>query len=73
MSSIVYVVHPMERSIAHSMCLKAGSGLVVSLDKTLPPGKVERSLEPSRFRQNENLSYGQVLELLLEADKVIAL
>ena len=73
MSSIVYVVHPEERSIAHSMCLKAGSGLVVSLDKTLPPGKVEKTVESSRFQQNENLSYGQVLELLLKADKVIAL
>ena len=73
MSSIVYVVHPMERSIAYSMCLEEGSGLVVLLDKTLPPGKVERTTEPSLFRRDENLSYGQVLELLLKAEKVITL
>jgi hypothetical protein len=73
MSSIVYVVHPLEQSIARSMCLEEGSGLVVSLNTTLPPGKIERAVEPSRFQQDENLSYGQVLQLLLKAEKVIAL
>jgi hypothetical protein len=73
MSSIVYVVHPRERSIARSICLEQGSGLVVSLDKTLLPGKVERIIEPSLVRRDEGLSYGQVLELLLKAEKVIAL
>jgi len=73
MSSIIYVVHPIERSIAYEMCLKEGSGLVVSLDKNLPPGKVERVIEPSLFRRDDKLSYGQVLELLLKADKVITL
>ncbi|GKS63420.1 hypothetical protein YTPLAS72_07240 [Nitrospira sp.] len=73
MSSIVYVIHPLERSIAYSICLEQGSGLVVSLDKTLPPGKVERISEPSQIRRDEGLTYEQVLEILLKAEKVIAL
>jgi len=73
MSSIVYVVHSIERSIARSICLEQGSGLVVSLDKILPPGKVERITEPSLVRRDEGFSYGQVLELLLKAEKVITL
>lgn len=73
MSLIIYVVHPIERSITYEMCLKEGSGLVISLDKNLPPGKVERTIESSLCHRGDNLSYGKVLELLLKADKVITL
>jgi len=73
MGSIIYVIHPVEHSIARSICLEGGSELVVSLDKTFPPGKVVRTVKSSRIQQGENLSYAQVLELLLQAEKVVAL
>ncbi len=73
MCPIVYVYHPSSQTIARSVCLQEGSGLVLSLDDTLPPGKVERTAEPSLLQLEEKLSYDQVLSLLLEADKVITL
>lgn len=73
MSSIVYVIRPSEQSIARSVCIKEGSGVVLSLDNTLPPGKVEETVEPSLVQRDEKLSYDQVLTLLLKADKVITL
>jgi len=73
MSSIVYVVHPLKRSIARSICLEEATGLVLSLDKTFPPGKIEQISESSPLRRDEGLSYGQVLEVLIKAEKVIAL
>lgn len=73
MSSIVYVIRPSGQSIARSVCIKQGSGMVLSLDNTLPPGKVEGTVEPSLVQRNEKLSYDQVLTLLLKADKVITL
>ncbi len=73
MCLIVYVYHPSSKTTARSVCLQKGSGLVLSLDNTLPPGKVERTAEPSLLKLEEKLSYDQVLSLLLEADKVITL
>lgn len=73
MSSIVYVVRPSEQSIARSVCLKEGSGIVLSLDRVLPPGKIEKTVKLSSVQREEKLSYDQVLTLLLKADKVITL
>lgn len=73
MSMIVYVVRPPGQSIAHSVCLREDAGVVLSLDKTLPPGKVEKTVKPSLVQRDEKLSYDQVLTLLLKADKVITL
>lgn len=73
MSSIVYVIRPSEQSIARSVCLKEGSGVVLSLDNALPPGKVEETVKLSPVQRDEKLSYDQVLTLLLRADKVITL
>lgn len=73
MSSIVYVIRPSEQSIARSVCLKEGSGVVLSLDNALSPGKVEETVKLSPVQQGEKLSYDQVLTLLLRADKVITL
>lgn len=73
MSSIVYIVRPSEQSIARSVCLKEGSGMVLSLDRALPLGKVERTVKLSPIQRDEKLSYDQVLGLLLQADKVITL
>ena len=73
MSLIVYVVRPSGQSIARSVCLREGSGVVLSLDDTLPPGKVEGTVKPSLVQRDAKLSYDQVLTLLLKADKVITL
>lgn len=60
MNSLVYVLRDSKQSIARSVCMKEGSGVVLSL----VPGKADGSVKPS---------YTQVLELLLKADKVITL
>lgn len=73
MSSVVYVIRPSEQSIARSVCIKEGSGIVLSLDNTLPPGKVEGTVDSSLVLRDEKLSYDQVLALVLKADKVITL
>lgn len=73
MFPMIYVYHPSSQTIARSVCLQKGSGLVLSLDDTLPPGKVESIAEPSLLKLEEKLSYDQVLTLLLEANKVITL
>lgn len=59
--------------IARSVCLKEDSGLVLSLDHTLPPGKVESTTNTLPLQVEENLSYEQVLMVLLKANKVITL
>ena len=73
MYPIVYVFHPSSQTIARSVCLEEGTGLVLSLDNTLPPGKVESTTKPSLLQVDEKLSYDQVLTQLLKADKVITL
>lgn len=73
MGFIVYVTHPSEESVARSVCLKKNSGVVLSLDNTLPRGKVEETVNSSPIQQEEILSYDQVLTLLLKADKVFTL
>jgi len=73
MSLIVYLSRPSSPLIARSVCLKKDSGLVLSLDNTLPPGKIESTTTVSPLRLKENLSYDQVLMVLLKADKVITL
>ncbi|MDH5346616.1 MAG: hypothetical protein OEY60_03785 [Nitrospira sp.] len=47
--------------------------MVLSLDDTLPPGKVERTTNVPSPQLEEKLSYDQVLMVLLNADKVITL
>jgi hypothetical protein len=59
--------------MGRSVCLKEDPGLVLSLDNTLPPGKVESTANMSSLQLGENLSYDQVLMVLLKADKVITL
>lgn len=59
--------------IARSICLKEDSGLVLSLDNTLPPGRIESATSVSPLQLEEKLSYDQVLMVLLKADKVITL
>ncbi len=73
MSLTVYISRPSSPLIARSVCLKKDSGLVLSLDNTLPPGKIESTTTVSPPQLEENLSYDQVLMLLLKADKVITL
>ncbi len=73
MSLTVYIARPSSPLIARSVCLKEDSGLVLSLDNTLPPGKVVSTTRVSPLQLEENLSYDQVLMVLLKADKVITL
>jgi hypothetical protein len=76
MNSTVYVIRSSEQSeqsTARSVCLKGGTGVVLSLGNTFPPGKVEKAIELSPVQQDEKLSYDQILALLLKADKVITL
>lgn len=65
MGSIVYLIRPSEESIARSLCLKEGTGVVVALDTMLPEAPVHSNME--------RLSYEQMVEVLLKAEKVIAL
>lgn len=65
MGSIVYLVRPSEESIARSLCLKEGTGVVVALDTVPPEAPVHSNVE--------RLSYDQMMEVLLKAEKVIAL
>jgi len=73
MSLIVYISRPSSQMIARSVCLKDDSGLVLSLDNTVPPGRVERTTNVLPLQVEENLSYDQVLMVLLKANKVITL
>lgn len=73
MRLIVYITRPSKQSIARSICLKKGADVVVSLDDTVLPGKVEMCVEPFPIQQGERLTYDQVLMLLFKADKVITL
>jgi hypothetical protein len=52
--------------------MKNGSGVVLSLDDPLPE-KADGSAKSSYRLGGEKLSYAQLLELLLKADKVITL
>jgi hypothetical protein len=73
MCPIVYISRPSSQTIARSVCLQEDSGLVLSLDNTLPPGKVESTTKVSPLQLEEKLSYDRVLIVLLKADKVITL
>jgi len=72
MSLIVYISRPSSQMIARSVCLKDDSGLVLSLDNTVP-GRVESTTNVLPLQVEENLSYDQVLMVLLKANKVITL
>ncbi len=69
----IYVTRPSTQLTTHSLFLKEGADIVLSLDNTVPPGKVLRSVAPSFIRQDEGLTYNQILMLFLKADKVIVL
>ncbi len=73
MAPILYVIRPSEPSIARSVCLKQRSGVVLSLDSTPHPGRIESTTAEVSLDREEKLSYEQVLALLLKAEKVIAL
>ena len=73
MGFIIYLIRPSEHSIARSLCVRDGSEVVVTLNDSVPPGKVEQTVKTASVQKDDTLSYNQVLALILEAEKVIAL
>ena len=73
MPSVVYVVRSPLHTLSHALFPGGSSGVVLSLEDPLLPGKVLRVTNTSRLTEGERLSYEQVLAIVLESKKVMTL
>lgn len=73
MPSVVYVVRSPLHTLSHALFSREGPAVVLSLEDPRLPGKVLRVTNNTRLTEGETLSYDQILKILLESTKVIAL
>ena len=72
MSPVVYVIRSPLHTLSHAL-LSVDNAVVVSLEDPLLPGKVLRATNAHGLTEGEQLSYDQVLAILLESKKVLTL
>jgi hypothetical protein len=73
MPSVVYVVRSPIHTLSPALFSENGSGVVLSLEDPLLPGKVLRTANDTRIQEGAHLSYEQVLAIVLDSKKVMTL
>ena len=73
MSSVIYLLRTSLRTISTSLYQDLGSVLVISMEDTSLPAKVVKTTPQYTLTEGEQLSYEQLLGLLVKADKVVTL
>jgi hypothetical protein len=73
MSSAVYIVRSPLHTLSQALLPENSSAVVLSLEDPLLPGKVLRVTNTTQFTEGENVSYEQILKILLTSTKVITL
>ncbi|MDK2744460.1 MAG: hypothetical protein H8K03_11820 [Nitrospira sp.] len=73
MSSVVYVVRSSLHTISQSLCPEQGSVLMISLKDSLLPGTVISTSKEFPLEDGEQLSYEQLMAVLVKSEKVVTL
>ncbi|UVT15996.1 MAG: hypothetical protein H8K04_19765 [Nitrospira sp.] len=73
MSSVVYVVRSPLHTISQSLCPEQGSVLMISLKDSLLPGTVVSTTKEFPLEDGEQLSYEQLMAVLVKSEKVVTL
>jgi hypothetical protein len=73
MSSVVYVVRSSLHTISQSLCPEQGSVLMISLKDSLLPGTVISTNKEFPLEDGEQLSYEQLMAVLVKSEKVVTL
>lgn len=73
MPPVVYVVRSPIHALSPALFSENGSGLVLSLEDRLLPGKVLRTANDAQIQKGAHLTYEQVLAIVLASKKVVTL
>ena len=73
MLAVVYVVRSPLHTLSQALFSMDDSAVVLSLENSLLPGKVLRATNGTGLTEGEQLSYEQVLAIVLESNKVMTL
>ena len=73
MPSVVYVVRSPIHTLSPALFSENGSGMVLSLEDPLLPGKVLRTANDTLIQEGAHLSYEQMLAIVLDSKKVMTL
>jgi hypothetical protein len=73
MSSVIYLLRSPSQVISPALFRNSNSTLVISIEDTSLPAKVVKTTPRCSLREGEGLSYGQLMGLLVETEKVVTL
>jgi hypothetical protein len=73
MSSIVYLVRSSSHGVSTALCSNQSSALVISIEDASIPGKVIKTVSGCSFQEGQQLSYGDLLGVLVGTHTVVTL
>lgn len=73
MDSVVYLVRSPQEKISPILCPKTKNATLIAIKQGPLPGRVIHSVSDCSTEKGTPLSYNELLELLLESRRIIAL